>query len=209
MTKVMTPSRESMTDGQIDKAVDHYRNVLKKHRDEIGSSDAVQQVLGQPGYLAQLLAVIRKHVEAVSGLILRRVKIDRTRTPQAVLDATGRKQYTDPKVVAAMPHGAGEEAEVYFFKPDLTKRGGRIGDADLEGEFELRGFKPADPYTLAAVNEADPAFADEHPNGTHWQDADGEWHYAAFDRWYGVRFVRVDRDDGGWRDFWWFAGVSK
>lgn len=208
MTKVMTPSAP-MTDGQIDKAVDHYRNTLKKHRDEIGSSDAVQQVLGQPGYLAQLLAVIRKHAAAVSDLIVRQVKVDRTRTPQAMLEATGRKQYTDSNVVAAMPHGAGEEAEVYFFKPDLTKRGGRIGDADLEKEFEFRGFAPADPYTLAAVNRDDPAFADEHPNGTHWKDANGKWCYAAFDRWYGERDVSVSRYDYDWDDRWWFAGVGK
>ena len=46
MIKVMTPPSEPMTDGQIDKAVDHYRNTLRKHRAEIGSSDAVQRVLG-------------------------------------------------------------------------------------------------------------------------------------------------------------------
>ena len=36
----------------------------------------------------------------------------------------------------------------------------QISDADLDAEYEKRGLKPADPYSLVAVNEADPAFAE-------------------------------------------------
>jgi hypothetical protein len=111
--------------------------------------------------------------------------------------------------VDAMPKGEGNEVEVVFFKPDLSNRNGFISDDDLEKEFDLRGLMPADPISVAAVNEADPAFADEKPHGTHWKDAKGNWCCAAFNRWDDGREVIVDRDGSGWDDRWWFAGVRK
>lgn len=145
----------------------------------------------------------------MSDLIVRRVRVNRTRTGQEALDASGRKQYTDRSVVDSMPKGEGDEVEVVFFKPDLSERDGRISDDDLEKEFELRGLKPADPYSVAAGNEADPAFADEKPHGTHWKNADGKWCFAAFHRWDGERSVGVYRHDSVWDGFWWFAGLRK
>jgi hypothetical protein len=137
--------------------------------------------------------------------IVRRVKINRQRTPQEALDATGRRQYTlDLEVVNAMPRGDGEEAEVCFFKV-----GRFLSDDDLAREYELRGLVP-DPYAQAAVNEADPAFADAYRNGTHWRDHDGSWYRATFVRWYSERLVYCAR--GGfdyWDDTWWFGGVRK
>ena len=58
-------------------------------------------------------------------------------------------------------------------------------------------------------NINDPAFADEHPNGTHWKNADDKWCFVTFNHWIDERYVYVDRDDGGWRAYWWFAGVRK
>lgn len=211
MGKTMTPSAvesRQATAGQIDKAVANYRALLEKHSQEFDSS-AVQVVLGQSELAGEMLAVFRKRVEAVSDMIVRRVKVNRTRNPQEVLDATGRKQYTDRKVVDSMPKGEGEEVEVVFFKPDLTRRNGYISDADLDKEYELRGLKPADPYSVAAVNETDPAFADEKPHGTHWKNADGNWCFAAFDHWRDERHVSVDRIDHGWDVSWWFGGLRK
>ena len=146
-------------------------------------------------------------MEAQSNLIIRRVCVDRTRSPQEALNATGRVQYTDCKVVKAMPKGEGDKIEVVFFKPDLSERNFFISDDDLEKEFDLRGLKPADPISVAAVNKADPAFADEKPHGTHWKDAKGNWCYAAFRRWCDERGVDAYLSDCGWDDFWWFAGV--
>ena len=200
MEKIMTPS---ITDGQIDKAVDIFRSVLRKHRSELGS-DAVQQALGIKELGPELLAVFRKRVEAVSDIIVRRVTVNLSRSPQQALLATGRRQYVNDDVVKAMPRGTAEEAEVFFFP---VKR--YVSDEELEKEFELRGFKPADPYSLAAVNEADPAFADEHPNATHWKDADGKWCYAAFSRWVDERNLSVYRYAYDWGDYWWFAGLRK
>jgi len=59
------------------------------------------------------------------------------------------------------------------------------------------------------VNTDDPAFADEHPNCTHWKDGEGKWCFATFSRWGGERGVDVSRRDGVSRDGWWFAGVRK
>ena len=206
MAETMTPS--TMTAGQIDKAVANYRAMLEKHVREFGA-EAVQTVLGQPELAGEQFAVFRRRVEALSNLVVRRVTVDRARTAQAALDATGRRQYTNPSVVDTMPRGEVEEVEVVFFKPDLSNSDGFISDDNLVKEFELRGLKPADPFSLAAVNEAEPSFADKVPHGTHWKDSDGNWCYATFHDWDGVRYVFVYRDVSGWVDSWWFAGMRK
>lgn len=207
MTTIMTPSKTA-TAGQIDKAVANYRALLEKHSGDF-NADAVQMVLAQSELAGEQFAVFRRRVEAVSNLIIRKVPVNRNRSQQEALDATNRAQYTDRKVVDAMPKGKGDEVEVevVFFKPDLSERNGFISDDDLEKEFESRGLKPADPISVAAVNEADPDFADEKPHSTHWKDAKGNWCCAAFNRWNDEREVSVRRHGRGWNDRWWFAGV--
>jgi hypothetical protein len=207
MAKTMTPS--PMTVKQVERAVELFRAQLRKHRTEL-PSEAVQQVFGQSELVGEWFEVLRRRVEMVSNLVTRRVKVNRSLTPQQALDATGRKQYTDRKVVDNMPKGEGEEVELVLFKSDLSERNGHISDNDLEKECDQRGLIPADPYSLAALNEVDPAFADTHPNGTHWKDSDGKWCFAAFLRWRVVaRGVDVYRYDYVWRDDWWFAGLRK
>lgn len=202
MTQVMTPSAP-ITQGQIGKFCDLLSAALRKSG---LPSEPTQQILeSQGGTLAEeFVASIRARVELISGLIVRHVKVDRTRTPQAALAATGRKQYITDTVVATMPHGEGEETEVVFFKV-----GRYLSDDQLEERCKLRGLKPADPYSQSAVNEADPAFADNYPNGTHWKDAEGNWCYSAFDRWDDERDVNVRRYGHGWEGRWWFAGLRK
>ncbi len=68
MVKTVTPSR--ITDGQIDKAVSHYRDLLHKHRNDLGSSDMVQQVLGDSEYLDEQLAVLRRRVEEAKPVLV-------------------------------------------------------------------------------------------------------------------------------------------
>lgn len=210
MAKAMSPSFASITSGQIGKLQDMLAAGLRKLPLQ---SEPTQQVLETQGdqIVAEVVSSVQKRVEAVSNMIVRRVKVNRTREPQGMLDATGRKQYTDHRVVKNMPKDGREEEDVFFFKPDKSAydKNGNISDDNLAKEYELRGLKP-DPYAQAAVNEADPTFADEHPNGTHWKDKDGKWCYAAFFRWHGgERLVYVDRGDGVWSDDWRFAGVRK
>ena len=204
MTSIMTPS-QTITAGQIGKLQELLGAALRKS--EL-LRDPVQRVIETQGdaLVAELLAVVRKRVEAVSKMIVRRVKVNRGRSPQETLAATGRKQYVDDSVVASMPRGEGREIEVYFFNV-----GRNLSDADLEKEYELRSLKPADPYSQSAVNEDDPDFADDYPNGTHWKDAQGNWCFTAFRDWVGFgRHVVVDRHDSDWEDFnLWFAGLRK
>lgn len=209
MTQAMTPSDiKPITAGQIGKLMELLAACLRKG--ELPSGP-VQQVLEHQGdeLANEWLVTLRRRVDALSNIIVRRVRPNRSRTPQAALDATGRKQtlYTDRKVVDAMPMGEGEETEVFFFKPDLSERNSYLSD-DLEVEFALRGLVPADPLSVAAVNEDDPSLADTHPHGTHWKDADGKWCSAAFYRLSGdERSVFVSRGDRDWDGAWWFAGV--
>jgi hypothetical protein len=139
----------------------------------------------------------------LTNTVIRIVKVNRNRTPQEVLDATKRNQYTDKAIVKTMPKGEGDEVEVTFFK-----LGRYISDADLAKEYEARGLRP-DQYAQAAVNEADPGFADEHPNGSHWQRTDGGYNFLTFSRWNDERSVYCNRNDNAWNDPWWFAGVRK
>lgn len=209
MTQIMTAAE--MTDGQIENAVNKLRDAMRKHRSEI-TSDVAQQVLGVENLGMMMFTPFRERAKSVSDLpdlIVRKVKVNRGRSQQEAIEATGCAQYTDRTVVDAMPKGEGDEVEVVFFKPDLSNRNGYISDDDLEKEFDLRGLKHADPISVAAVNEADPAFADEKTHGTHWKDVKGNWCYAAFGRWDGMRGVSVDRTDNDWGGGWWFAGVRK
>lgn len=202
--KTMSPS-EGITAGQVGKLQELLGAALRKSGLQ---NEPVQQVLQGAGksLVTEIMAVVQKYVDAVSNLITRTVLVDRTRTPQEVLDATKLVQYTDHKVVDSMPKGEGEMAEVVFLK-----LGHYISDDNLDKELDSLGFKLADPYSLAAVNEADPAFAYEHPNGTHWKDVDGKWCFASFDRRGDERDVDVGhRCDGfGWGGGWWFACVRK
>lgn len=75
MAKTMTPS--VMTDGQIERAIEIFRAQLRKHQNEL-PSEAVQIVLGQSKLGHELLAVLRKRVEAVRGTI---VTVDRSVRP--------------------------------------------------------------------------------------------------------------------------------
>ena len=208
MKNIMTPSE--ITSGEIGKIQELLGAALRKSGLQ---NEPTQQVLKskvQSGQMiAELVGVVRKYVEAVSAFIIRLVTVNRERTPQEALDATGRKQYTDRKVVDVMPHGEGTEKEVIFFKPRLEAfTDGYITDEALEKEFEFVGLTPADPYSLLAVNEADPSFADEHPNATHWKDADGKWCFVSVFRWNAWRSVSVYRL-GDWLGYWLFAGFRK
>ncbi len=211
MDKTMSPSSfNPMTSGQMTK---FYELLVAALRKSGLPSEPTQNVLeSQGGVLAdECVASLRKRVEAVSNMIVRHVKVNRTREPQAMLDATGRKQYTDRVVVKNMPRDGREEDDVFFFEPRKSAydRYGNISDENLAKEYDFVGLKP-DPYAQAQVNIDDPSFADECPNGTHWEDADGKWNFAAFPRWRGGgRDVRVDRRDSGWHGGWRFAGVRK
>ena len=173
-------------------------NVAAKFPDPKAVLKAIE---GRREILARRLEpLLEQALNGMLGLIIRSVKVNRTRSPGQALTATGRKLYVTNSVVAAMPRGEGELVELEYFEPGPDAyRNGVLTCAALEAEYEKNGLEP-DPIAQAADNEADPAFADEHPNACQWKDADSKYCYAAFRRWYGGRRVRVRRRDGGWGD---------
>ena len=133
------------------------------------------------------------------GTVIRRVKVDRNRTPQEVVDATGRTRYLNlnEDVLATMPLGEGDEVDVYFVPTNRF-----VSVQEVPAFLARYGLVP-DPRAQAAVNEADPACADERPNGSQW----GKNCYLAFYRWDGGRDVRCDRGDDDWGGSWFLSGV--
>lgn len=143
--------------------------------------------------------------------IVRRANVDRSLSPHQVIDVTGRTRHSiNKRVIESMPRGEGDDVEVTFFALDYP-----ASDESLEQEFENRGLKPADPYSLAAVNRDDLAFGQKTGNLTHWKSAGGKWCYAAFYGWREVADTVEARADvnyntkGQWSPGVWFAGIPK
>lgn len=203
MAKTMIASEQSITDGQIENVVARLRDALRKHRNELGS-EPVQQVLGVENLGMELLEPFRKRIELVSNVITCHVKVDRTKTPQEVINATGRtKWYIDEEVLAEMPREGFKEGEVVIFELDYDPT-----VDELDREYEIRGLQP-DPYAVAQVAINDPAFADERLLSVQWRDKCGRACCAIFRRFGAGREVDVR-----WRGLWWsrdcrFGGVRK
>ena len=197
MTQIMNAlGTKSITDGQIENAVAKLRDALRKHRSEF-PADVAQRVLGVENLGMELLAPFRTRVEAIGEVIVRHVKVDRTRTPQEAIDATGRTQYVDKDVLSTMPLGEGDEVDVYFVP---TKR--FVPASEVPAFLAQYGLVP-DPRAQVAVNEADPAFADKYPNGTQW----GDNCCLSFCSWRGERSVGCYRRGNDWSDSWFLSGV--
>ncbi len=207
MATTMTPSRQGITDGQIHKAAEAYQAMLVKHRHELDSSEAVQKMLASDVYLGEQLGVLRRHVKRASRMIVRRVRVDRSRTPEQLVEATGRVQYVNHDVLATMPRQAvegEEEVELFFFN-----EGRFLSPDEQEQVLAEYGLVP-DYVAQFQANIDDPAFADEHPNGMQWRDGKNRLCYTAFyRRWRDGRDVCVSRRVDGWADGWWFAGLRK
>lgn len=201
--ETMTPFNPA-TDGQLGKLSEKLTARLKKNKSELPSDVFQEIILTDDTLIDEMYDSIRKRIEARSCLVFRTVKVDRTRSAKEALKATGRSQHLNDSVVSNMPKAESDEVELVLFKI-----GREVTDEELDKEHELRGTKPADPYSLSAINEADPAFADKCPNGTHWKDNNGKWCCVIFGRGGVERYVDVRRCGVRWVDVWYFAGVRK
>jgi hypothetical protein len=134
------------------------------------------------------------------NLITRTAPVNRTRTPKEAMVAMGCVPYLNETVLASLPLGTGDTVTMSFYR-----FGRYIASDKLDKELAKVGLElDVDPIGQAAINEADKGFAETHPNGTQWKNADGKTCYAIFIRWDGERRVNVGQGDGGWGDFWWF-----
>lgn len=199
----MATMSPSITAGQIGKIQELLSAGLRKSELQ---SESVQQVIEIQGetLVEELVAVVRKRVEAIAKTIYRAVRVDRTRTSAQAIDATNRyKWYIDERVLAEMPTGGRENdtAEIFELDYDPTVD-------QLDGEYEARGLRP-DPLVAAQVVVDDPSFADDRPLAVQWRDAQGRACYAIFDRRDGQRQVNVDWHGDRWYRRSRFAGVRK
>lgn len=200
MSSDMTP--REMTAAQVSKAVSNYRAMLEKHAPNF-PANAVQEVLGDSACATAQFNLFRDAVEARAKIITREFVVNLNLVGMAAIDATGRTKYVTDSVVAAMPRATAESGVIYFFPT-----GRYVPVSEVDAEYEKYGLVAVDPHSLSAFNTANPAFADTHPNGTQWINADGEVCYATFLRYRDERSVDVGRDDDDWRDNWWLAGVK-
>lgn len=147
-------------------------------------------------------------------LVTRTITVDRTRSAYEALQATRRQVIIgcSQKTLDEMPKcfSTEEKIEVIFFKFKCVG----INDDEAEKEYERRDLIPVDPYTLAAVNEAEISFANEYlNNSTHWKDETGQWHSLSFDvdRITDEKGVSITSKYKGEPMYGnrWFAGVRK
>ena len=134
-----------------------------------------------------------------------RIPVNRNRTPEETLSATGCKLLVDDSVVKWMPKGLdhGEkEADVIFFNPGYFLK----TYEDWEKEYGMRGLIPSYPYELAAVNELDPAFGHRYRTITAWRDAGGKMCFLAFVCREGQRRLHVGHEILSTSSDWLYAG---
>jgi hypothetical protein len=125
--------------------------------------------------------------------------VNRNLSLKAALVATGRKLYLNEAVVESMPRASGNIETI------LVNLGRKVDCDKLDAALAAIGMELiVDPQGLAAINEADPALADSHPNGTQWKDSEGKYCFVLFDRWFAGRYVRVDRGGSYWYSSCWF-----
>ncbi|MBP9802332.1 hypothetical protein KBC40_01955 [Patescibacteria group bacterium] len=192
-----------MTDDQINLLGNLFREELRECRGDFDQKH-VRLAIGHHRLGPELLSVFSNRVQLISDMIVRHVKVDRARSYQALLDATGRKQHVrDKSLLETIPPGHGEEVDVFFFP---TRRS--LNEDEVRKELDFFKLRP-DFAAQAQVNIDDPAFADEYPNGYRWRTVDGKRCFAAYSC-SGERYVSIDSivDDGG-KDFWWYGGVPK
>lgn len=203
MDKIATV--ESMTSGQAVRISERFQ--VKCRKDGVNlHKDTVQSVLDDEMdmLIDEMFGALRTRVERRIKLIVRRVKVDRSRTAAQVIDATSRtKWYMDEQVLAEMPLEGRAEDNVEFFELDYDPT-----VDELDREYETRGLRP-DPAAVAQAMTDDPAFADERSVGVQWRDKRNRACYAIFYRLDGERRVYVLWDDNRWGRNCRFAGVRK
>lgn len=122
----------------------------------------------------------------------------------AAINATNRRKYTEEQAVATMPLAITSNGTIHFFRT-----GHYILAENVRDEYDELGLNPVDPHTLCAFNAVNHRFANRHPNGTPWQDAQGHFYYVDFARVNDESWVRVAQQNRDWNRLWWLAGINK
>ncbi|MFZ2522811.1 MAG: hypothetical protein WAW92_00310 [Minisyncoccia bacterium] len=215
MEKNIAQSASPMTTGQIEEIISILRSELQCSAGEFDSEqvqrglDHIKWYVGRP-----MLTTLRSELEMGSGTFTRKVRINRNNNPNELLKDTSCHQIVEAEVLQSMPRAEGddEEVEVVFFNTDRS--------ADLENdsafeaiakEYDKRGLKTVDPYTLAEANKWNTlhTLLIRTNHETFWRDAEGNWCVMAFE--HGARYhkVYVRRSKIPVWTARWYAGVKK
>jgi hypothetical protein len=140
--------------------------------------------------------------EPVADQIIRHVTLDASRTILQVLENTCLLVLVDDGITDSMPPPRDGEVDVVFFRTNVV-----VDDPKFADEYARHGLIPADPFSVAAVNEVDPTFATRHRNGTLWRNADGQLCYLKFSGKgrVNLRRYKFHRD---WTTNLWVAGIK-
>jgi len=193
----------------IRESVAYYRTLLEQQVTRF-DIDAMRSALREPELAEEMVRVLRRRIGACGKVVVRHVRVDRSVSCETLLKRTGRTVLTRNKqVVLDAPVGSGDETDVYLFELDHFIE----DDFDLDREYEIRGLKASDFYSLEAVIRNDQTLSERGRGtvATHWQDSSGLWCFAAFSTEFNdcERFVQVDRRvPGGWSGKWIFAGIK-
>ncbi|HPN81103.1 MAG TPA: hypothetical protein PK619_00300 [bacterium] len=196
------------TGEQVEHIMDMWRRRLKNR--ELTREEAQIIITGGNRYLPVMDAAADMMVDRVRtemfNTIVRTVRnIKRNQTVRQAIDATGRNQYGDDKLLATMPWGEGpEEVELVY-----VRAGKQLSPVEQERFLAEHDLIP-DPQAQMADNEQNPGFADKYRNGLQWNRDRDLISFVIFSQGIEVgRIVYVDRFRRDWLGHWWFAGVRK
>ena len=176
--------------------------------DQVLSDQATLTPVAKPTPVVETLASFfsAMKVSKTDTEVLFQVRIKRgKRTGQQLLDLTGRRHYGPSDVPGTMPLIGGESEGWEEFDFLMYKSGKQTPDSKVEGTRTSRELT-RDLEVQILINATFPEFADQRPNGDSWQDENGNWCFASFDRCDGVRRVDVWRSVDVWDDGGWFGG---
>lgn len=140
----------------------------------------------------------------INRLIVRHTIIDLSISSKQALIRKGRVIYTtNPLEIASMISGNRTAEKVIFLPGDSWE-----SDNERDTWLGSMNLKFCDPHTLAKVNEDDPAFADDFPNMTYWEDGDHKYQIT-FCNWEGERQVGIFSSCSISSEGCWIATVSK
>ena len=202
MTKVVTPSKNTVTPAQCGKIYDLFVAAMKKSG---LPGDSTQQVIEKQGkeLAAEFVTAVRHRVDVITNMITRIAEgIDRSLSQKEAIAATGRRFCGSADYAETFPAGTGDAEEITF----IPLKKWMSPDA-VDTFVEDGGWQYASLHALAKYNQDNPTFANLVPNFIQAKDAKGRHCYVAFNGFRDERDVRVYRYGHGWHDVW-FVAVS-
>lgn len=136
---------------------------------------------------------------SLRAVFFKETEVDRSCAASAALSSLGCELFLDHAVISSMPllHGG--------FNATWVSIGREVDFADVPAELRKHGRELIqDPIGVIAANQKDNKLSSEYPNGTQWQDREGNWCFVAFKFRYGKPVVHVGKGVDSWTADWFF-----